>query len=56
EAITLADRLIFLSASPMQAIADVAVKLTAEQRQDDNAIENFRRELFIHHPTIHSLL
>lgn len=56
EAITLADRLIFLSASPMQAIADVAVNLTSEQRQDDDAIEHFRRELFNQHPAIHSLL
>lgn len=56
EAITLADRLIFLSASPMQAIADVAVNLTAEQRQDDEAVENFRRALFINHPNIHTLL
>ena len=56
EAITLADRLIFLSGSPMQAVADIAVKLTPEQRQDDAAIENFRRELFIQHPAIHSLL
>ena len=56
EAITLADRLIFLSASPMQTIADIAVSLTPKQRQDDVAIENFRRELFIQHPAIHSLL
>ena len=56
EAITLADRLIFLSDSPMQALADITVNLTSEQRQDDSAIENFRRQLIIQHPAIHSLL
>lgn len=56
EAISLANRLVFLSASPMQTVTDIAVNLTTEQRQDDGAIENFRRELFIRHPNIHSLL
>lgn len=56
EAISLADRLIFLSASPMQILADIPVTLSPEERQTDSAIEDFRSQLCYQHPAIQSLL
>jgi NitT/TauT family transport system ATP-binding protein len=56
EAIALADRLIFLSASPMQVVGDIAVTIDRQQRNDAEQIEQFRQHLLQHFPAINSLL
>ncbi len=56
EAITLADRLIFLDSQPMAILADVKVSLAREQRQQDSQIDSFKQRLFIDYPQIKHLL
>ncbi|MFA5985049.1 MAG: ABC transporter ATP-binding protein [Methylococcaceae bacterium] len=56
EAITLADRLVFLSASPMQIVSDLKVTIPRDARADEAAIEDFRQELLHQHPAIKQLL
>jgi ABC-type nitrate/sulfonate/bicarbonate transport system ATPase subunit len=56
EAITLADRLIFLTAAPMQAISELIVPIPRNERSNELAIESFRQQLFDHHPEIKQLL
>ncbi|MFU8787893.1 MAG: ABC transporter ATP-binding protein [Methylobacter sp.] len=56
EAIALADRLIFLSASPMQVVSEISVPIARDQRHNEQAIEAFRQQLLQHHPAIKQLL
>lgn len=56
EAIALADRLIFLSGSPMRILGDITVPIAREQRQDEVQIEAFREQLLKNHPAISGLL
>lgn len=56
EAISLADRLVFLSASPMSVISEIKVNISREDRDDESAIENFRQQLLTEHPKIKKLL
>jgi len=56
EAIALADRLIFLSPSPMRIISDIDVNIAREQRHDESQIEAFRERLLQNHPEISKLL
>lgn len=56
EAITLADRLIFLSTSPMSVISEVAVTIPRKERHQEMKIEQFRQQLFIDYPQIAELL
>jgi ABC-type nitrate/sulfonate/bicarbonate transport system ATPase subunit len=56
EAIALADRLIFLSPSPMRIADDIAVDIPRDQRGDEAQIEAFREQLLQYHPDIRSLL
>lgn len=56
EAIALADRLIFLSASPMQIVSEIAVPLSRLERHNELAIESFRRKLLAEHSKIKQLL
>jgi len=56
EAIALADRLIFLSSSPMQAVSEIAVPIARNGRNDELAIEAFRQQLLQNHPEIKQLL
>jgi NitT/TauT family transport system ATP-binding protein len=56
EAITLADRLIFLSAKPMTVISEVVVPIARQQRHSEIAVEAFRQHLLNHHPEIQQLL
>ena len=56
EAIALADRLIFLSARPMQLAADIIVPLDRLQRLDSVCIEAFRQTLLDDYPAIQCLL
>jgi ABC-type nitrate/sulfonate/bicarbonate transport system ATPase subunit len=56
EAIALADRLIFLSTSPMQVVSEIAVPIARSERNNELAIEAFRQQLLADHPEIRSLL
>jgi sulfonate transport system ATP-binding protein len=56
EAITLADQLIFLSASPMQVIRNIPVTIPRNARDDEHAIEAFRNYLIQEFPAIQKLL
>ncbi|MGY6276038.1 ABC transporter ATP-binding protein [Methylomonas sp. MgM2] len=56
EAIALADRLIFLSASPMRILSDIEVDIARDNRRDENHIEGFREQLLQNHPEISGLL
>ena len=56
EAIALADRLIFLSASPMQVVSEITVPIARTERHNELAIEAFRQQLLDHHPEIKQLL
>lgn len=56
EAIALADRLIFLSPSPMRMVSDIDVGIARDQRHDERLIEAFREQLLQNHPEISGLL
>ena len=56
EAITLADRLIFLSAAPMAVVSNLEVNIPRDQRHNELTIENFRQKLLTEHPKIKQLL
>lgn len=56
EAIALADRLIFLSPSPMRILSDIQVPIAREQRHDERLVEAFREQLLQNHPEISELL
>lgn len=56
EAIALADRLIFLSPSPMRIVSDIQVDIARDQRHDESQIEAFRERLLGNHPEISGLL
>jgi len=56
EAIALADRLIFLSAGPMQVVSEIVVPIPRSERGNELAIESFRQQLLKNHPEIKQLL
>jgi NitT/TauT family transport system ATP-binding protein len=56
EAIALADRLVFLSAAPMQAVSDIRVPIARNERGNELAIESFRQQLLTNHSEIKQLL
>ncbi len=56
EAIALADRLIFLSSPPMQAISDIKVPIPRNERNNEAEVESFRQKLLQDYPEIRSLL
>ncbi|WP_432743898.1 ATP-binding cassette domain-containing protein [Methylobacter sp. G7] len=56
EAIALADRLIFLSAAPMQVVSEIVVPIPRNERGNELAIESFRQQLLKNHPEIKQLL
>jgi NitT/TauT family transport system ATP-binding protein len=49
EAIRLADRILFLSASPTTVIEDVEVGIDREAREDEAAVEDWRKRLLARH-------
>ncbi len=55
EAITLADRLVFLSAPPMHVVSEIPVTINRNNR-NDQAIEAFRSDLLNNHTAIRQLL
>lgn len=56
EAIALADRLVFLSASPMQVISEITVPLARSERHDEALLEAFRQQVLNDYPAIKQLL
>lgn len=56
EAIALADRLIFLSASPMAVINEIDVNIPRIKRDAESAIEFFRQNLLTERPELKNLL
>ena len=56
EAIALADRIIFLSASPMSVISEIRVPIPRAERHNESAIETFRQQLLNDYPAIKQLL
>jgi NitT/TauT family transport system ATP-binding protein len=50
EAIRLADRILFLSASPTMVIEDIEVGLAREAREDEEEVEDWRKQLLARHP------
>ena len=55
EAITLADRLIFLTASPMSIINEIKVNIPRNERENEKKIDTFRHQLLTDYPEINSL-
>ena len=56
EAISLADRLVFLSPSPMSVVSEIEVNIPRAERENDTAIEAFRQKLLTEHTDIKNLL
>ncbi len=56
EAIALADRLVFLSAAPMGFVADIKVSIPRTERNNEQAIEDFRQQLINEYPAIKQLI
>lgn len=52
EAVVLADRLVFLSASPMRVVRDLEIDLPRQHRIEDTTIEQLITELVKRHPEI----
>ena len=56
EAITLADKLVFLSKSPMKIVSEIRIPIARADRENEVLIENFRQQLINNHPEIKALL
>nr|WP_251827514.1 ATP-binding cassette domain-containing protein [Methylovulum psychrotolerans] len=56
EAIALADKLVFLSASPMTVVRTLTVPIARNERNDEAAVEAFRQQLKQDYPDINGLL
>jgi ABC-type nitrate/sulfonate/bicarbonate transport system ATPase subunit len=56
EAITLADRIIFLSAAPMHVVSEIVVPIARNERDNERSIESFRQQLLNDYPDISRLL
>ncbi|MDD5277388.1 MAG: ATP-binding cassette domain-containing protein [Methylovulum sp.] len=56
EAIALADRLVFLSASPMRVVSEITVPIARHERNNERLIEAFRTQLKDNYPDIKTLL
>ncbi len=56
EAIALADRLVFLSPSPMSVVSEIKVDIPRSNRDDETEIESFRQQLLTGYPEIINLL
>jgi NitT/TauT family transport system ATP-binding protein len=56
EAIALADRLVFLSASPMSVVTEIPVPIARKLRLNETEIESFRAKIFSDYPEIASLV
>ena len=52
EAITLADRIVFLAAAPMKVIAETTVTIPRSERENEQSIEIFRQQLLQDYPRL----
>jgi sulfonate transport system ATP-binding protein len=52
EAITLADRIVFLAAAPMKVIAETMVTIPRSERDNEQSIEIFRQQLLQDNPRL----
>lgn len=52
EAITLADRIVFLASAPMKIIKEVKVSIPRDDRDNEQAIEAFRQQLLHDYPEL----
>ena len=52
EAITLADRIVFLAAAPMKVVTEATVTIPRSERDNEQAIEAFRQQLLNRHPEL----
>lgn len=55
EAISLADRLVFLSPSPLSVVHDITTTLPKNQRDNEQAVEAFYQQLLLDFPAINNL-
>ncbi len=56
EAITLADKIVFLAAQPLRILKEMTVPISRCQRHDPVAIETFRQQLLTEHTELNALL
>lgn len=56
EAITLADRMLFLSSSPARVVEEVIVDIERSRRFNEDMVESFRKKLLADHPETQNLL
>lgn len=56
EAISLADKLIFLSSSPMSVVSEIEIDIPRHQRDDEQQIDAFKRKMIAQSPQIATLL
>ncbi|MDQ7091550.1 MAG: ATP-binding cassette domain-containing protein [Methylococcales bacterium] len=56
EAIILADKLVFLSVSPMKVVSEITVPIARDARDNELRVEEFRQKLINDHAEIRSLL
>jgi ABC-type nitrate/sulfonate/bicarbonate transport system ATPase subunit len=52
EAITLADRIVFLAAAPMKVITEICVPIPRNDRDNEEVIETFRQQFLHEHPEL----
>jgi ABC-type nitrate/sulfonate/bicarbonate transport system ATPase subunit len=52
EAITLADRIVFLSSAPMQVIREIKVSIARSDRDNEKTTETFRQQLLRDYPEL----
>ncbi len=52
EAITLADRIVFLSSAPMQVIREIKVSIARSDRDNEKTTETFRQQLLHDYPEL----
>jgi len=52
EAISLADRIVFLAAAPMKVIAETTVTIPRSERENEQSIEIFRQQLLQDYPRL----
>jgi len=56
EGVTLADRLVFVSAAPMSIVADIPIALPRESREDNEQVSAFIARIMTQHPQIQTLI
>ncbi len=52
EAITLANRIVILTAAPMKVMSEIAVTIPRTDRDNEQVIETFRQQVLLNHPEL----